>query len=60
MVCLWCIVDKIGLDLLFYIVLLVVPVLGRMSNQDEAVRRLASLTFVTLVRLMPLEGSVPG
>jgi len=57
--CLWCIVDKMGLDLLPYIVLLVVPVLGRMSDQDEAVRQLASLTFATLVRLMPLEGSVP-
>lgn len=32
---------------------------GRMSDQDESVRMLASLTFATLVRLMPLEGGVP-
>ncbi len=69
----WCIVDRLGLNLLPYIVLLVVPVLGkskysfeilinligRMSDQNDSVRMLASLTFATLVRLMPLEGSVP-
>jgi TATA-binding protein-associated factor len=55
----WCIVDRLGLNLLPYIVLLVVPVLGRMSDQQESVRMLASLTFATLVRLMPLEGGVP-
>src|SRR5581483_6752067 len=32
---------------------------GRMSDQLESVRMLASLTFATLVRLMPLEGGVP-
>ncbi|CAL8122887.1 unnamed protein product [Orchesella dallaii] len=55
----WCIVDRLGLNLLPYIVLLVVPVLGRMSDQNDSVRMLASLTFATLVRLMPLEGGVP-
>jgi hypothetical protein len=53
---LWCVVDRLGLALLPYLVLLVVPVLRRMSDQDESVRQLASLTFATLVRLMPLEG----
>lgn len=55
----WCIVDRLGLGLLPYIVLLVVPVLGRMSDMNTYVRMLASLTFATLVRLMPLEGGVP-
>lgn len=32
---------------------------GRMSDQNNSVRLLASLTFATLVRLMPLEGGVP-
>lgn len=30
-----------------------------MSDQNDSVRMLASLTFATLVRLMPLEGGVP-
>lgn len=44
-----------GMDLLPYIVLLVVPILGRMSDQNEAVRLMATHCFATLIRLMPLE-----
>eukprot|EP00058_Branchiostoma_floridae_P013864 XP_002599352.1 hypothetical protein BRAFLDRAFT_64295 [Branchiostoma floridae] len=43
-----------------YIVLLVVPVLGRMSDQTECVRLLATQCFATLVRLMPLEAGIPN
>lgn len=46
-----------GMDLLPYIVLLVVPILGRMSDQNEAVRLMATHCFATLIRLMPLEVS---
>lgn len=38
-----------------YVVLLVVPVLGRMSDQCEDVRLMATYCFATLIRLMPLE-----
>lgn len=40
-----------------YVVLLVVPVLGRMSDQCEDVRLMATYCFATLIRLMPLEVS---
>ena len=42
-----------------YIVLLVINVLGAMSDSDSHVRLLATNTFGTLVRLMPLDGGVP-
>lgn len=48
-------VDTIDLDLLCYVVLLVMPVLGRMSDQHRDVRLMASQCFAKLVTLMPLE-----
>ncbi|XP_076073071.1 TATA-binding protein-associated factor 172-like [Mytilus galloprovincialis] len=54
-----CVIDVMGMDLLPYIVLLVVPILGRMSDQNEAVRLMATHCFATLIRLMPLEAGVP-
>ena len=44
-----------GLEALCYVVLLVMPVLGRMSDQQEDVRLMASRCFASLVTLMPLE-----
>ena len=41
-----------------YIVLLIVPVLGRMADQDSSVRLMATHCFATLIRLMPLDVSV--
>ncbi len=38
-----------------YVLFLVVPVLGRMSDPDEDVRLLATITFASLIRLVPLE-----
>jgi hypothetical protein len=49
------VIEVMGMDLLPYIVLLVVPILGRMSDQNEAVRLMATHCFATLIRLMPLE-----
>ena len=43
------------MDIVPYVVLLVVSVLGRMSDQDNDVRLLATQCFATLVSLMPLE-----
>ncbi|CAH1273032.1 BTAF1 [Branchiostoma lanceolatum] len=54
------IVEKLGVEMIPYIVLLVVPVLGRMSDQTECVRLLATQCFATLVRLMPLEAGIPN
>lgn len=49
------VIDGLGLDLIPYIVLLVVQVLRRMSDQNEAVRLMATACFASLIRLMPLE-----
>ncbi len=48
-------VEGLGVDIVPYIVLLVVPVMGRMSDQDQSVRLLATQCFASLIRLMPLE-----
>lgn len=42
-------------DILPYVLFMVVPVLGRMSDPDESMRLLATQTFATLVKLVPLE-----
>lgn len=52
--------DQLGIDLVPYIVLLVVPVLGRMSDQNQSVRLAACRVFATLIRLMPLEVTACG
>ena len=51
------VIDKLGIEIVPYIVLLVIPVLSRMSDQCESVRQMASHSFATLVKLMPLEVS---
>lgn len=48
-------VDELGVEILPYAVLLIVPLLGRMSDQLEDIRLLATQTFASLVKLMPLE-----
>lgn len=52
-------IERLEIDVIPYIVLLIVPVLGRMSDQHEDTRLLATNTFATLIKLIPLEGSVP-
>ncbi|KAL4880089.1 hypothetical protein BJY04DRAFT_86595 [Aspergillus karnatakaensis] len=42
-----------------YVIFLVVPVLGRMSDSDNDVRLLATTSFATLVKLVPLEAGIP-
>ncbi|XP_050421403.1 TATA-binding protein-associated factor 172 [Adelges cooleyi] len=54
-----CVVDKLQFDIVPYIVLLMIPILGRLSDQVECVRKLASQCFATLIQLMPLDGAVP-
>ncbi|XP_019852330.1 PREDICTED: TATA-binding protein-associated factor 172 isoform X2 [Amphimedon queenslandica] len=50
-----CFIDTLDINILWYVVLLVMPVLGRMSDQDNSVRLMASHCFAKLVALMPLE-----
>lgn len=53
------VVDKMGTDLIPYAAFMVVPMMARMVDEDEVVRNAASGVFGTIIRLMPLEGSVP-
>lgn len=46
-------------DILPYVIFLIVPVLGRMSDSDNDIRLLATTTFATLVKLVPLEAGIP-
>ncbi|XP_071487999.1 TATA-binding protein-associated factor 172-like [Diadema antillarum] len=54
-----CIIDQLSMDIVPYIVLLVVPLLGRMSDQVDSIRLTATQCFATLIRLMPLEAGIP-
>ena len=46
-------------DILPYVVFLIVPILGRMSDSNSEVRLIATTTFATLVKLVPLEAGIP-
>lgn len=51
--------EQLDVDIVPYIVLLVVPVLGRMSDPCDSVRFMATQCFATLIRLLPLEAGIP-
>lgn len=48
-----------GDRILPYVIFLIVPVLGRMSDSDNEVRLIATTSFATLVKLVPLEAGIP-
>ncbi|PHH63965.1 hypothetical protein CDD81_5184 [Ophiocordyceps australis] len=48
-----------GDAILPYVIFLIVPVLGRMSDSDNDVRLIATTSFATLVKLVPLEAGIP-
>lgn len=50
-----CLVESLGVGIVPYAVLFMVPLLGRMSDQNQAVRLACSATFATLVQLLPLD-----
>jgi len=52
------IIRDLELQLLPYIVFLTIPILGCMSDQDPDQRRVATMCFAKLVKLMPLEKGV--
>lgn len=50
-----CLVEKLEVKIVPYAVLFMVPLLGRMSDQNQSVRLVCSSTFATLVQLLPLD-----
>jgi TATA-binding protein-associated factor len=52
-------IHVMGDNILPYVIFLIVPVLGRMSDSDTDVRLIATTTFATLVKLVPLEAGIP-
>ncbi|KAI5966360.1 MOT1 [Candida pseudojiufengensis] len=48
-----------GANILPYVMFLIVPVLGRMSDSDHDVRVLATTTFASIIKLVPLEAGIP-
>ncbi len=49
------VVSRLDHKALPYVIFLVVPVLGRMSDPDDDVRATATNTFASLVKMVPLE-----
>lgn len=57
--CVYHLIHVMGDGILPYVIFLIVPVLGRMSDSDSDVRLIATTTFATLVKLVPLEAGIP-
>ena len=58
--CLASIVEKMETEAVtWWLPLLILPVLGRMSDQNDQVRLLATNTFATLIKLVPLGSCIP-
>ncbi|KAI9785144.1 MAG: TATA-binding protein-associated factor mot1 [Geoglossum umbratile] len=57
--CIYHLIHVMEDDILPYVIFLIVPVLGRMSDSDNDVRLIATTTFATLVKLVPLEAGIP-
>ncbi|PWW75038.1 hypothetical protein C7212DRAFT_352948 [Tuber magnatum] len=57
--CVYHLIHVMETDILPYVVFLIVPVLGRMSDPDNDVRLIATTAFATLVKLVPLEAGIP-
>ncbi|CAH1396143.1 unnamed protein product [Nezara viridula] len=54
------IIEKLQLAVVPYVYFLIVPLLGRMSDQNETIRTLATHTFADLIQVMPLESGIPN
>ncbi|KAF9583392.1 TATA-binding protein-associated factor mot1, partial [Lunasporangiospora selenospora] len=53
------VVRMMDAKILPYVVFLIVPILGRMSDPDEATRLVATNCFAHLIKLVPLEAGIP-
>lgn len=45
-------------DILPYVIFLIVPLLGRMSDPNEDIRNLATTTFASIIKIVPLEEGI--
>ncbi|CAJ2509814.1 Uu.00g057140.m01.CDS01 [Anthostomella pinea] len=57
--CIYHLIAVMGDRILPYVIFLIVPVLGRMSDSDNDIRLIATTSFATLVKLVPLEAGIP-
>ncbi|CDK25567.1 unnamed protein product [Kuraishia capsulata CBS 1993] len=57
--CIYHLSGTMGAEILPYVVFLIVPVLGRMSDSNNDVRLLATTTFASIIKLVPLEAGIP-
>ncbi|KAF8163184.1 SNF2 superfamily chromatin remodeling protein [Crassisporium funariophilum] len=53
------IVNRLDIKALPYVIFMVVPVLGRMSDANDEIRSTATNTFASLVKMVPLEIGLP-
>ena len=49
------IVQTLDIKALPYVIFMIVPVLGRMSDSNDDIRSTATNTFASLVKMVPLE-----
>ncbi|CCD25091.1 DNA-binding ATPase NDAI_0E02740 [Naumovozyma dairenensis CBS 421] len=49
---------SMGTDVLPYLIFLIVPLLGRMSDSNEDIRTIATTTFASIIKLVPLEAGI--
>lgn len=57
--CIYHLIHAMEERILPYVIFLIVPVLGRMSDSNNDVRLLATTSFAVLVKLVPLEAGIP-
>ncbi|KAK9450457.1 uncharacterized protein V1518DRAFT_392161 [Limtongia smithiae] len=57
--CVYHLVAAMEENILPYVVFLIVPILGRMSDADNDIRLLATTTFAQVIKLVPLESGIP-
>ncbi|KAI5122989.1 hypothetical protein M0805_006867 [Coniferiporia weirii] len=53
------VVQELDIKALPYVIFLIVPILGRMSDSDDDIRTTATNTFAALVKMVPLEAGLP-
>jgi len=51
--------NLMGASILPYVIFLIVPVMGRMSDSDNGIRMLATKSFASIIKLVPLEAGIP-
>ncbi|CAG8825212.1 24768_t:CDS:2, partial [Dentiscutata erythropus] len=54
------VVQTMDAKILPYVIFLIVPILGRMSDVNEHVRLVSTNCFAMLIKLVPLEAGIPN